>query len=117
LRLPRFGFFFLLPRQHGLEHVAGFGNVGEIDLGSDRLRSARRRIAWPGGPCLPLEVRANPVGLLRLKRAGVRFPSGHADFRKNIENRARLDFQLFREIVDTNLAHPPLFEIFCRQKP
>ena len=44
-------------------------------------------------------------------------PASHAEFRKNVENRARLDFQLFREIVDTNLAHPPLFNSVPPKRP
>ena len=37
---------------------------------------------------------------------GVRFLFGHSDERKHVENRFALDFQLSREIVDSNLAHP-----------
>jgi hypothetical protein len=55
------------------------------------------------------QPRTNLIRLIPLKRAGVRFPSSDAEFRKNLENCPRLDFKLFREIVDTNLAHPPLF--------
>jgi hypothetical protein len=44
----------------------------------------------------------------------MRLARSYADFRKNVENRARLYFQLFREIVDSNLTHPPLFNV-CRQ--
>jgi hypothetical protein len=35
-----------------------------------------------------------------------------AEFRQNIENLPALDFHLAREIVNTNLTHPPLFKVF-----
>jgi hypothetical protein len=54
-------------------------------------------------------MRANLIRLVVFERARVRFARGNAELRENVENRARLHFQLFREIVDTNLAHPPLF--------
>ena len=56
---------------------------------------------------------ANLAGFIFLQRTGVGFDSVHAEFRKNVDNRARLNFQLAREIVDTNLTHPPLFKICC----
>jgi hypothetical protein len=55
------------------------------------------------------QPRANLIRLISLKRAGVSLPSTNAELGKNIENRARLDFKLFREIVNSNLTHPPLF--------
>jgi len=54
-------------------------------------------------------MRTNLFCLVAFERTGVGFARGNAEFLKNVENRARLYFQLFREIVDTNLAHPPLF--------
>jgi hypothetical protein len=41
---------------------------------------------------------------------------GQAEFRQCVKNLPTLDFHLAREIVDTNLTHPPLFEI-CYPKP
>ena len=75
------------------------------------VRAARMR----RGLCLPRKVRTNLLRLVQFQRAGVRLPARNAEFRKNVENRPRLNFQLFREIVDTNLTHPPLFNV-CRQK-
>jgi hypothetical protein len=62
----------------------------------------------------PRKVRTNLLSLVQLQRTGVRLASRNADFRENLENRARLYFQLFREIIDSNLTHPPLFNV-CRQ--
>jgi hypothetical protein len=39
-----------------------------------------------------------------------------AELRQNVKNLPALDFHLAREIVDTNLTHPPLFR-FCYPKP
>src|SRR6185437_10053626 len=46
----------------------------------------------------------------------MRFPRAQSQFCQRIENLAALDFQLARQIVDSNLAHPPLFK-FCYPKP
>ncbi len=115
--VARLFFFFLLFGQDGLHHVAGLGDVRQIDLGDDGwLAVARRRSAGMRGMARFLDkMRTHLFCFLRLQRAGVRLASSHAKFRKNVENRARLNFQLFREIVDTNLTHPPLFNS-CRQK-
>jgi len=37
------------------------------------------------------------------------FAVGQAKLRQNVEDLTALDFHLAREIVDSNLAHPPLF--------
>jgi hypothetical protein len=67
--------------------------------------------------CLLFQARTNLVRFVRLQRAGVRLASSDAEFRKKVENRARLDFKLFREIVDTNLTHPPLFSVCAANPP
>ncbi len=107
----RLFFLFLLLGQDSLHHIAGFGDVRQIDLGSHAgCAVARKRL--PRRPCRPRPIgkmRANLVRLIAFKRAGVRLAAGNTQFRKNVENRPRLHFQLFREIVNTNLAHPPLF--------
>ena len=117
-RVTRLFFFFLLLGQKSLHHIAGLGDVRKIDLGDNGFRAvpAGCRAAMRAGVLrLPRKVRANLLRLVQLQRAAVRLPGRNADFRKNVENRPRLDFQLFREIVDTNLTHPPLFNL-CRQK-
>jgi hypothetical protein len=61
-------------------------------------------------------MRANLIGLIFLQRTGVGFARGQAELCQYIKNLPTLDFHLAREIVDTNLTHPPLFKI-CRPKP
>jgi hypothetical protein len=57
-----------------------------------------------------LKLRANLVGFITLKAAGVGLACAQAEFRQYVKNLSALDFHLAREIVDTNLTHPPLFE-------
>src|SRR6185437_14285613 len=63
-----------------------------------------------------LEMRAYLLGFVIFNRTRVSFALTDAKFREDIENLATLDFQLAREIVNSNLAHPPLFRI-CYPKP
>ncbi len=117
-RVTRLFFLFLLLGQKGLHHIARLGDVRKIDLGDDGFRAmtARRNASMRrSAPRFPHKVRTNLLRLVQLQRAAVRLAAGNAEFRKNVENRPRLDFQLFCEIVDTNLTHPPLFSL-CRQK-
>jgi hypothetical protein len=104
--------FLLLGGQNGLERVARLGNVGEIDLGSDDLRGARGRGgALAAGARSALELRANLIRLVILQGTGVGLAFVQAEFRQNVKNLLALDFHLAREIVDTNLTHPPLFRM------
>jgi hypothetical protein len=66
---------FLLLGQNGLHHVAGLGDVRQINLGCNPLRAARRRgrtcmASWPRAM---IELRAYLFGFIFLKRAGVGF--------------------------------------------
>jgi hypothetical protein len=61
-------------------------------------------------------MRANLIGLILFQRAGVGLAASQAEFRQYVENLPALDFHLAREIVDTNLTHPPLFRL-CYPKP
>ena len=88
-------------------------------FGDDGLRAhgARRAaLAWPR-PRVLRKMRANLLRLVRFQRAGVGLAASHAEFRENVENRAALDFQLARQIVDTNLTHPPLFKTCAAKTP
>lgn len=107
--VARFIFLFLFLGQDCLQHIAGLGDVRQIDFGHNASRALAARCAACRGPGPACKVRANSIRLVSLERAGVRFAALNAQLRKNVENRARLDFQFFREIVNTNLAHPPLF--------
>ena len=110
-------FFLLLGGQDGLHHVAGLGDVREIDFGHDRLRSARGR-----GTSVSARTRstlimcANLCRLVLFQRTGMSLAAGQAEFRQYVKNLPALDFHLAREIVDTNLTHPPLFKM-CYPKP
>ena len=108
---------FLLLRQDGLHHVAGLGDVGEIDLGRNCLRGARRRTAAVARcPRSTLKLRTNFVGLVIFDRTGVGLALAQSEFRQHVKNLTALDFHLSREIVDSNLTHPPLFKT-CYPKP
>ena len=103
--------------QQGLHHIARLGDVREIDLGHYGFCAvaARRCPRVRAALRFPRKMRANLLSLVKLQRAGVRLARRNADSGKNVENRPRLYFQLFCEIVNTNLTHPPLFNV-CRQQ-
>jgi hypothetical protein len=46
----------------------------------------------------------------------VGFAGAQAELRQYVKNLSALDFHLAREIVDSNLTHPPLFKM-CYPKP
>ncbi len=115
-RVARLFLFFLLLGLNSLQHVSRFGDVREIDLGSNGF-SAVASVSTARMRCrlrLMHKVRTNLLRLVQLQRAAVRLARRNAELRKNVQNRPRLDFQLFREIVDSNLTHPPLFNL-CRR--
>jgi hypothetical protein len=61
-------------------------------------------------------MRAYLLCLFALQRTGVRLSGAQAEFRQYVQNLTAFDFHLAREIVDSNLAHPPLFDTY-RPKP
>jgi len=63
-----------------------------------------------------LEVPANFFGFMLLDRTRVSLALTQTEFREHIKNLPALDFQLAREIVNSNLAHPPLFRM-CYPSP
>jgi len=58
---------FLLARQNGLHHIAGFGDVGEIDLGTILLLGAGTGGRGRLGPTLKKST--NPLSLACFDRA------------------------------------------------
>ena len=106
------GFLFLLFGEDCLHHVAGLRHVREIDFWSNDLRNPRSTTGV-ACPCSMLEMRAYLLGFVLFNRARVSLALTHAKFHENVENLATLDFQLAREIVNSNLAHPPLFRLCC----
>ena len=67
-------------------------------------------------PGCVLKMRTHLYRFKFFQRAGVGLSFGQAEFRQYVQNPATLDFHLAREIVDTNLTHPPLFKM-CFPKP
>jgi hypothetical protein len=98
------------------EHVAGLGDMGEVDFGHNALRGAGSCRACAAGPGSALEMLAHLLGFESFQRTGVRLAAIQVQFRQNLKNPFALDFHLAREIVDTNLTHPPLFKM-CYPKP
>jgi hypothetical protein len=56
-------------------------------------------------------VAAHTLSLTRLDGTRVSLAFRQADSFQCIENLFTLDFQLARQIVDSNLTHPPLFVV------
>jgi hypothetical protein len=92
--MARLFFLLFLFGQNGLHHIAGFRDVREVDLRDDGLPDvAGCRSATMGRRLGVLrKTRANLLRLVRLKRAGVRLDASHAEFRKHVDNRPRLNF-------------------------
>jgi len=108
-------FLFLLLGQDGLQCIAGLGDVGQINLRLYPLRRTRRD-ARAAGSTGALKMPAYLLGLVVFNRTGVGLALTQAEFSQHVKNLLALDFHLAREIVDSNLAHPPLFET-CYPKP
>ena len=112
MAVARHRFVFLFLGQNGLQHIAGFGNMREIDFGRNALRGARRLCACLA--CRPrsaVKMRAHLVGLVVFQRAGMSLPGGQAELCQYVENLSALDLHLARKIVNSNLTHPPLFKL------
>ncbi len=75
-----FRFGFLLTGQNGLHHVAGLGDVGEINLRSDCLCAARCTCAMASRTGSMIEVRTHLVRLVIFNRTGVRLAGAEAQF-------------------------------------
>jgi hypothetical protein len=117
MALPSVLLFLLFSGENRLQRVTGFGDVGEINLGRNRLGGTRGCAAgMAGGPRAATEMRADLFGLVLLQRAGVGLALGQAEFRQYVKDLSTLDFHLACKIVNSNLTHPPLFD-FCFSKP
>jgi hypothetical protein len=91
------------PEQPG--HIAGLGNLGEIDL---RLELARRRSFPGGGAGSRREMLAHPFSFILLKRARVSLFLRDSHFIEHIEDRLAFYLKLSGQIIDSNF-HPPVF--------
>ncbi len=85
----------------------------QINLRGYGLRRTRRASAGVTPLAPMLEVRADLVGLVILDRTRVRLALTQAEFSEHVKNLTAFDFHLAREIVNSNLAHPPLFRLCC----
>lgn len=95
----------------GIQNIARPGNIGEVDLSLDLVRAAGARrlrgsLRFSGGLA---KVGAHFLRFVLFNRTGMRLLLGDPDQFKNIEKSFAFDFQFPRQIVDSNLAHPPLF--------
>lgn len=65
---------------------------------------------------LPGKVSFYPLGFVCFDRTGMRLLFGDADFRQDLKNLATLDFQLARQIIDSNLHPPCVFPSLVRAR-
>ena len=97
----------------GIQNIARFGDVRKVDLSlyyffalrANRSGSLGRSRRFPTGTKMSPYLRC----LVLLQRTGMRLLLGDPQLRKDVGNRLAFDFQLSRQIVDSNLTHPPLF--------
>ena len=100
----------LLALKNCLQSVARLRYMREVEL---RLR-LHLRLARRAATAAPvLKVSAHLLGLIGLDGTGVGLYLSHANCRQSVQNGSALDFQLPREIVDSNFAHPSPFLFPC----
>ena len=100
---------FLLARKYGLHHIARLGDVGEVNFGAILLLASRAcRRCRPGSA---FKMPTNLLGFIRFNGTRVGFALGQTHKFQSVENLFTLDFQLTRQIVNSNLTHPPLFVV------
>jgi hypothetical protein len=116
MRVARPIFRFLLLGQNCLHHIAGLGDVRQVDLRGNRLACACGRAASvAAGTIAATKIRANLYGLIFFERARVSLPRSHAHLVQNVQNFAALSLYFARQIVDSNLTHPPLFSLLPKR--
>ncbi len=104
------------PLRDRLQHVTGFGDVREIDLGLEligRTRGSSARAAAAAGLVLG-KIFFHALGFIFFDGTGVRFLFSYADLRQNVEDGLALDLEFSCQIVDSNLVqHSALFPPLC----
>jgi hypothetical protein len=103
-------FLFLLLGEDRLQDITRLGDMREVDLGSDRLGRASRAAGVRSALCKCAYL----LRLVSLQRTGMGLAGSQTQLCQYVKNSLTLDFHLAREIVDTNLTHPPLFNTCCR---
>jgi hypothetical protein len=75
--------FLLLVGENGLEHIAGLGDVREVDFGLLlALGSARTGASLAAAPGVALKLRANLLRFVVFERTGVGLAAGQAELRQ-----------------------------------
>jgi hypothetical protein len=74
--------FLLLVGENRLEHIAGLGDVREVDFGLQALGSARRGTALAAAPGVALKLRPDFVRFVVFERTGVGLAAGQAELRQ-----------------------------------
>jgi hypothetical protein len=100
----------------GLQHIARFRNLREINLGLDFIGRRPFRPGLIGGSGFfqfPLEVLAHTLDLVTLERTRVALLVIDADGRQVIEDRLAFDFQFSGQIVNANFFHSVLCCFLC----
>lgn len=93
-----------------LQYIAGTGNVGEVDLRLDpiALATGSGLGTRPVTLALLAEMGAHFFRFVAFERTGMSLLGGNAGRAQGIQDRLALNFQFSCQIVDSNLAHPPL---------
>jgi hypothetical protein len=93
-----------------LQNVSGLGDVRQVNLRLNCFGLGARRARGLGGRAFAgaTQLDADSLRLILFQRTGVCLLLGHPNFGQYVENGFTLDFQLSGQIVDSNLAHPPL---------
>ena len=114
LRVLRRALCFLLARQNRLHHIAGLGDIREVDLGAIVLLGTRTRGWRRPGPAFKIVTHAHGLMLLNGTRVGLAVRQIHMF--QCVENLFTLDFQLTRQIVNSNLTQSASFRCpaLCR---
>jgi len=103
-----------------LQHIAGLGDVRQVNLGLELVwRGGRRTHPTAGSGRLIREVLLHSLSFVFFDRAGVRLFLGDADLGQNIKDLSTLDFEFSCQIVDSNLVQhyapfPPLIPVWLR---
>jgi hypothetical protein len=105
-------FLFLFARENGFERVSGLGDLREINLGLKALGCTRRTCR---GTRPAAKMGADLFRFVVFNGAGVgHFRVTKAHLCQQIQNLPALDLYFACQIVDSNLTHPPLFDVCCR---
>jgi hypothetical protein len=95
-------------------HIAGLGDVRQVNLGFELLGlSWRSEAAAAAGFCMLRKVLLDPLCFIHFNGTGVRLLFRYTDLDKNVENRLALHLEFSCQIIDSNLLHAALFPPYC----